>query len=800
MENEERTLVQSDIGPIALDRAGAALGVVKLNADEAYPAIGRLLKAVIEVSDPDAWSGIKSRIDYMFLNLDRALTVLDKAEGFVEKVKTRAATGQKLLFKPNTVSVEIINPYTLLPFPGSFANTEWAFVAAVMRWFHDKAGISYYQMCLGEAATQTATRAAQYSRIKRSGRPVTTEAAYEGRSDDFYGGWGFYFARRYLAESSDTRLNDDPMRGLEESMAGTYIAPGDVHDKLMVYDLNKIDDAPAKGREVAVPGGENFTSIILHKAIVGGDSSDPEDRRKYPGCVLINLPKLKIHTQAFFTNAIKNLGIGLYPMQASRTGHNCWEYATPCSDIPAIKSKIPHQVWVPQMDPQTLIPEKDAHGDYIVKRTGGLTATMIDIIQAVVHQDILMMHIVDAIEAVNRDHQGTGLGVAVPEGLIVAGCDVVAVDLFCARYLFSNVGMKEARAVALDDGFGGRFPQAVPVPRYDHQAIVTEAGYDCPLARDRCLQKAQQQGLGRADYHVIGWDDTADQPLASVGGRLGRVSDDSFNEIYTRSLYWDIYKMPWDLQKTFFAYLEAADELEHQQYKKTFLEAFDETGDGTVTYEEFGKKGVHGPAMFLGALYMSLKGVADESEAYRAYFAMITTPVRGTCPHWNPEQHDFNQEFFLGSVAVVAWMMSQSDRETPDPHHPGLCWGKGKWPSIAHARDLYLHQVIYGWKFPHKIGIFSLFGSAFAFADYCQNDCRFIGKLFGAPNMNAPVAYLKALERNEIEPLDFTLYVPAGYGADGRFVHVKETSDPARIFTAEFDRGRIQWPDANGTL
>lgn len=790
----------SDIGPVALDRSGAAVAVSRLDPAKSYPAIGGLLKPVMEASDQAAWDEIKSRIDYIYHNLDKALSALDRVDGFVQKVKARAQLGQKLLFKPNTVSVEIINPYSRLPFPGGFANTEWAFVAAVMRWFHDKAGISYYQMCLGEAATQITTRAAQYTCIKQTGRPVTTEAAYEGRSDDFYGGWGFYFARRYLAENSDSELHDDPLRGLEESMAGTYIAPGDVQDKLMVYDLNKISDDPSKGREVVVPGGENFTSIILHKAIVGGDPSDPADRQKYPGCVLINLPKLKIHSIALFTNALKNLGIGLYPLQAIRPHRNCWEYATPCSDIPTIKTKIPHQVWVPQLDMQTLTPQKNDRGEYIVEKTGGLTATMLDIIQAVVHQDIFMMHIVDAIEAINRDHQGTGLSVAVPEGLIVAGGDAVAVDLFCARYLFSNVGLKEAQSVNLDDGFGGRFPQAVPVPRLEDTSIVTGTGYDCPLARDCSLKKAEQQGLGHADYHVIGWDAAADQPLASVQGRLGLLDGGQFKDIHTRELFWDLYKMPWDLQKSFFAYLETIDQLENQNHKKSFLDAFDEAGDGIVTFEEFGKKGVHSPTLFLGALYISLRGVADESEMYRSYFALIAAPLRGSHPLWNSDAHDFNHEFFLGSVAVVAWMMSQSAHEFPDNHYPDLTWGKGKWPSFAQAMDYYLHQVIYGWKFPHKIGIFSLYGSAFAFADYRQNNSQFIGKLFGVPKGNAPAAYLKAVADKEIQPLDFTLYVPPGYGADGKFVHVKETSDPARIFTAEFEQGRVRWPDAKGTI
>jgi len=58
-----------------------------------------------------------------------------------------------------------------------------------------------------------------------------------------------------------------------------------------------------------VPEGANFKEITLHKVIIGGDPADAEDLHNYPGCVLINVPKHKIHAQDLLTNAIKNLGI-----------------------------------------------------------------------------------------------------------------------------------------------------------------------------------------------------------------------------------------------------------------------------------------------------------------------------------------------------------------------------------------------------------------------------------------------------------------------------------------------------------
>ena len=122
------------------------------------------------------------------------------------------------------------------------------------------------------------------------------------------------------------------MRGYDDSVAGDYLPPGRAMDRLPVYDLNRIQDVPERGRAVPVPDGANFQAITLHKAIVGGEPSDAADRRDYPGCVLLSLPKMKVHNIALFTNAIKNLGIGLYPMEAASDGDPAstrWMYSSP---------------------------------------------------------------------------------------------------------------------------------------------------------------------------------------------------------------------------------------------------------------------------------------------------------------------------------------------------------------------------------------------------------------------------------------------------------------------------------------
>jgi len=311
----------------------------------------------------------------------------------------------------------------------------------------------------------------------------------------------------------------------------------------MVYDLNRIFDDPTKGREVEVPDGVNFKSITLHKAIVGGDPEDPEDLKAYPGCILINVPKFKVHAITLFTNIIKNLGIGLYPMQSAKAGDHKWDYSVPYTPIPGMKGGIPHEVWVPEIDLETGLPKKDTAGNYIVNKTGGITATMIDIIKAVSNQGIFMIHIVDGVEAINLDHMGSPMGQREPEGMVFAGLDPVATDLLCARYMFSNVPIKEAMESGLDDGNDGRFPQEVPIPAVEGKDIITKMGLDCPLSRDICFKKAEERGLGQRKYYVVGRDRVTDSPLVTMQGHLGMIKDGVFSDLVTKTLFFSLHSM-----------------------------------------------------------------------------------------------------------------------------------------------------------------------------------------------------------------------------------------------------------------
>jgi len=134
-------------------------------------------------------------------------------------------------------------------------------------------------------------------------------------------------------------------------------------------------------------------------------------------------------------------------------------------------------------------------------------------------------------------------------------------------------------AGGLDDGAGGRFIQRVPIPAVEDSQIVTKSGYDCPLARDCSFVYAMERGLGQIAYYVAGRDVLDDTPLISLSGHLGKLKNGVFSELTTQTLYYDVLKLPWDMQKTTMGYLESVDRLTGSDLKQEFLNLFDENGD-----------------------------------------------------------------------------------------------------------------------------------------------------------------------------------------------------------------------------
>src|SRR5512143_2582591 len=252
MGEESNPLVQTSVGNLPPDSDGAPIGVVRMSPERSYAPISTLLQRHLNESDPAAWNQIKEKIDYTYAGLDYALKPLAEATGFGQKVSAQVKEGKKVLFKPNIVSPVCINPVTHGEGLGNPACTPWAFVAALLRWFHDHLEISYHSMAVGEAGTGVSNMSRLLGLIFNQGRPFPTEALLEGRYKTFYGGWGFYFARKYLAEVHPKDHTDDPLNGYEESISGKYLPPGQASRHLMIYDLNRLFDVPSKWKDVPV--------------------------------------------------------------------------------------------------------------------------------------------------------------------------------------------------------------------------------------------------------------------------------------------------------------------------------------------------------------------------------------------------------------------------------------------------------------------------------------------------------------------------------------------------------------------
>jgi hypothetical protein len=400
------------------------------------------------------------------------------------------------------------------------------------------------------------------------------------------------------------------------------------------------------------------------------------------------------------------------------------------------------------MDRSTALTKRDEEGRYLVRKTGGLPATMIDIVKATANQDVMMLHVVDGIEAINLSH--TGEGDRIPEGLAVAGLDPVATDLLCAG-----------------------------------SQIVTGSGYDCPLARDRTLARAEQRGLGRRSYHVVGRDAITGRRLVSIQGHLGTLDESgTFAEVYTSTLYYATSKMPWDLQRTALSYMEASDRLTGTSWKRRFFENFDENGDGIVDYEEMGRSGMWHTGMYMAAC-SGAKVAGDPVASMALNFSSLAMMLRNGRQEWNAEGHDLYGERLYSRACLTAFRMSMSDVEQPDTDNPENVFGKGKWPTIERALEHDLRNDLGG-----------LYALAFAYADTKLNRAAMSGGPLATDYQPAIARYAKAVQSGDTEALDFTLAVPKGLSKmlAGGLPNLEETEDRAKMFTLQLAGGKEVLP------
>jgi len=356
----------------------------------------------------------------------------------------------------------------------------------------------------------------------------------------------------------------------------------------------------------------------------------------------VDLPKLKIHGVELLTCAVKNLGIGLFPTEANASqepGKFRWKYGIPDLRIATGKARVPHFRWAIKCNPDSGTPTRDGDGNYVWTRTGGLEATMADCIQAVRGQGVMMLHVVDAIEATNISHAGPGC-TTVPEGLVFASNDIVGVDACCSRYLFSTVAMADLQNIRREHRLASDVVQKVPMPRIEGPNVVAGTGYDSPFSRYGALKHCEDRGLGQREFHVVGKDLWQGGNLGSLGQHLGRVDNGVFDELLTTTLYHTPGKVLWDLQATSLAYIEANDELTGSDFKKKILEAYDENEDGVIDYMERGR----GVAPQWMAYESALTGKnADPLDMLKLRFLMATSQLRLLKKEWNHEGHNLGE-------------------------------------------------------------------------------------------------------------------------------------------------------------
>ena len=766
----------------APDCEGTVVAAVRMDADTAYEDIYNLLKKVIDDDDKESWNAILDKIDYIYENLDCLLEDLERETQFGYKLWEELRKGKKLLFKPNIVAPNVIDPVTHLEGAGAIACTEWPFLAALMRLFHDRYDIEYSQMALGEASSTTFLMADYFKKLLR--RPISTEAVLEGKDRSFYGGYGFYFVRRYLKDRHPADHTDDPMNGYAESVEGSYVEPGRGGNRLLVYDLNKVDRE--RGRYVDIPDGVNFQKIMLHKVIVGGKPKSEENQKEYPGCILVNVPKCKMHAQDLLTNAVKNLGIGLYPSVSQEDEE--YKYANEAGENLGLKGKLPHSTWVYEMDRESWFPKIDANGTYKMKKTGGLSATQVDMVEAVQRQGVFMIHICDAIHMINLSHDPDGNGKRMKEGFAFASLDPVALDLCCARYCFKTVPMQEAKQICDSEDLSQEFLQYVPVARIDGYNIVTKTGVDSPLLRYPGYEYEEQRGIGSTMYYVTGCDTTANMPLASIDGHLVGISKDGIEEVMTDAMYYNLTTFLHDMQNTVFSYAMASDILTETNLMRELLELFDENEDGVIDYEEKGR-GIE-TALFSFVNPLNHISVMAPFGQYQAAFQLASIMLRNSEREWNELGHTFTKERTIVKNLLLAYEMSQQKEMMPDLFFEGMSYGQGMWPSFYTVCYISLTKALYGGASFSEMSLSSMYGNLFQYADKAYEGGRYTKTIKeGECDPNALKHYLNDVRMGH-DTMNFILYVPEGYGTfDGIPIpNVQETKDRERLFHSYFEQ------------
>jgi hypothetical protein len=690
--------------PDDTDGGGSVIGAVKMEPKSTFIEVPELLEKYIKVNDELAWGEVKEKINYTYRSLSHAIWPVLRKDNLKAKIIAEIRSGKKLFFKPNLVnprSFDFIGDGTPGSKTGTFGCTDWAFLAALMRFFHDDLNIRYYQMAIGDAGVSMPN----YSQFLKCTPEALIEGTPYGADANFWAGWAFYFVRKYLSEATtphDSR--DDPLNGYMDSIAGEYVTPGQAttQGKLMVYDLNNAEWFD-RGRRVDIPdGGDNYKDgVVVHKAVVG----DPNDLSNYPGSVLVNAPILRVHSATMFTCAIKNLGMGGWPMTAgddSNSKTTDWLYSCPPDSPPGLKTAYHDRWYVLEVNNEGM-PIKITDTPNM-----GLDGTMVDMILALAGQVPYVLHVVSAVNVIDLEHFGTG-SAARQEGLIFASTDPVAIDLLCGRFMFKNIPSGPL--------FPKEFARPVPIPRYDDNsgAIVTDGGVDERVLRCKLFDYAERRGLGIQNYYVEGKDLTSpvSSPLVSKNGHLGKIVDGRLVEVMTNVLYFHNGGSLWDLQPSVLAYAQATDQLTGSGYYEEFME-LDEDEDGIIDDRERGRKGLSDCTVFPPGIGLSLVG---KREVEHGMFFIFSRLLKYSDPAWNVGNAECNRVFVDAMVFPAAWRMATDEKKGMiDPFFSvpyGSVDGTPRWPSLQFAKYELEKSLIHGFMYSNAAAYSQRTGKSF---------------------------------------------------------------------------------------
>ncbi len=283
----------------------------------------------------------------------------------------------------------------------------------------------------------------------------------------------------------------------------------------------------------------------------------------------------------------------------------------------------------------------------------------------------------------------------------------------------------------------------------------------------------------------MGWNASDKHSLSSVDGHLGSFTENAFKELLTTEFYYDNTNLLWGLQKTAFDYLKANDKLTKGNYYKTILQAYDENGDGQLDYDEMGRDAFWHTYLRLAAYCYHLRG-RSELDGLKSSF-LLSAMWRYEDPKWNEGGHDFMKNFKIVTDFALAYALSKSPKRFSDTINTEMSWGEGAWPSMDFVGRMSTMTRIFGQGYTSHVSLYSLYGYAFQYADKKYNNGHYTGKITSKSDHESLTKYLKDAV-NDSKALKFKVYVPIGFGKIGQasLPNLEETSEPAKIFTAEF--------------